>query len=566
MNWFEVHGDFNLEGCDFCIPYGGFIRGDGRQWNIRNCRLLLTGIAFGGSNLSIANSILTYPVDYSGGGSLELVNNLCRANFGDYRSAPAIGLGMPGNSVRLERNTFITYSALIGCRFPTDGAKPTIITAESNLFCFQENGSPVVDEKSRQFPKQLRWNGRKNLYSTSLAGQNSPSPFKLADWNRTLGSDEPGSIQADSGELRFVWNDIVGTNQQASIDKLSANVAQLKQQLGNTFKDLGPTWEYIGPGDAYVKALWRDGQSTSPIELRAPALGSGPIVLIRERKQVRGYATLAEAAASAQRGDEIEIRTNEPIGSCYFEAEKGPITLRAAAGYAPVIDDEIQFANELSVAGLHFRARFGFKPGGQVSRCANCRFESGVYLPLVQDGTTEFLNCFVPGDIATTIVPGSKLLVGNSIFQSIDNAPSNDEGNGQLQIEHSVLWGPAPSLSTLRTHPTKCKFTIVARDNLFESGSHAGILDRYVRELRVAGLANWQGARNIYRHAPQHLLDELKKNRFSDEGSVELNPLFFNPSSWQWRLNGVDAPEARKFGASIRLDALNSEPMGTQPN
>jgi hypothetical protein len=557
MYWFEVHGNCTLAGCDFQIPSGGFIRGDGRKWTIRNCRLLLTGIEFAGSDLSISDSILTYPIAHFGSGKLQLLNNLCRANFGDNRAASPIELAKSGRNVHLEHNTFITYSSLVACRFtPTDANDQTSITARNNLFCFQENATPAIGQTNGQLPEQFHWRGRDNLYTTNLLGPNISSPFKLSDWIKTLSDDEPGSRQAVTGEVRFAWNDVVGTNLRASAESLAALVTQIKRRYGEQFKDLGPNWDQVGPGDAYVKALRVDGHPGSAVELRPPAPENGPIVLIRDQNLVESFATLAQAAAAARSGDEIEIRKDGPVSGCEIGNGSGVIMLRAAAGYAPMVEGPTRFSNEISLAGLHFRGSLDAQPGARLRRCTNCRFEGGIYVPLLQDGATEFVNCFVPGDIGTTIAPGSKLVIRNSVFRGVDNNACNVEGKGELQIEGCVLWSPGPASGSgnFRTHPTKCQFTIIARNSLFESGSLTGVLDRPVNALTLAGLANWQATRNVYRHAPQRLLDELKRNGFIDEGSVELDPEFFNPLSW--RLRTDRASDKSAFGANVRRVAV----------
>jgi uncharacterized protein (TIGR03067 family) len=153
------------------------------------------------------------------------------------------------------------------------------------------------------------------------------------------------------------------------------------------------------------------------------------VILARDAKSERRFATLAEAVAAAQSGDTIEIRGNGPFVSPPISITDTPVTVRAAGGFRPVLkladqaadsDAPLLYTNSaLVLEGLEFH-RVGQKPWqpGTPLRCviwsmkaplriANCLFHlKGGTVCIYSDKGARFCevrNCaFFSVDAAVT--------------------------------------------------------------------------------------------------------------------------------------------------------------------
>ena len=90
--------------------------------------------------------------------------------------------------------------------------------------------------------------------------------------------------------------------------------------------------------------------------MRPEELPGGPIVLIREGKDVQGFPILAAALAGAADGDIFEVRSDLPQGWADVPPDRGLLTLRAGPGYRPAIAGylHVRCGSSLAIEGITF--------------------------------------------------------------------------------------------------------------------------------------------------------------------------------------------------------------------
>jgi hypothetical protein len=166
----------------------------------------------------------------------------------------------------------------------------------------------------------------------------------LADWNRFWNQSDTGSVE---GDVRFQGGDL---HQRALIapEKLTAEDYRLRPdsagyQAGPDGKDLGADIDLVGPGAAYER--WKTTpeyqewlkETGQPRERATAKTESGAFVLQGGGLAERKFDTLADAVRRAIDGDTIEIRGNGPFLSEPVNCARTALTIRAAAGFRPVI-------------------------------------------------------------------------------------------------------------------------------------------------------------------------------------------------------------------------------------
>src|SRR5262249_40415533 len=154
---------------------------------------------------------------------------------------------------------------------------------------------------------------------------------------------------------------------------------------------------------------------------------------------VANYDTLARAVQGASDGDTIEVRGNGPFVSNPIKIGRTALTIRAAAGFRPVIkpsSGRIEKAPLLAtnaalvLEGLDFDAAFPEENTLQSNyaplRAANCRFEGGIWT--TQSPVCEFRNCeFLNRNAGWNccgqqLSPGARIQFENCLFWSNGHA------------------------------------------------------------------------------------------------------------------------------------------------
>ena len=151
-----------------------------------------------------------------------------------------------------------------------------------------------------------------------------------------------------------------------------------------------------------MRALAADGHPVAKEQLRPEPHPGGPIVLVRDGKDVRGFLSLPAAMAAADDGDILEIRSDRPRDGADVPENRGAIALCAGPGYRPAIARflTVGCGSSLAVEGLTFstgsalasRWRDGVpvEKQGRISRLASCTFDgSGAYMVLAGGGGRE---------------------------------------------------------------------------------------------------------------------------------------------------------------------------------
>src|SRR5262249_48751734 len=146
------------------------------------------------------------------------------------------------------------------------------------------------------------------------------------------------------------------------------------------------------------------------------------------------FDTLAGAVQGASDGDTIEIRGKGPFVSKPISIGRIPLTIRAGAGFRPVIKSSsgrVEIASllttnaALGLEGLEFRAAIPEESiiesyNAPHLRAANCRFDGGIgtnQLPVCEFRNCEFFNrkpywnCF-----GQLISSGARIRFENCIF------------------------------------------------------------------------------------------------------------------------------------------------------
>ncbi len=282
------------------------------------------------------------------------------------------------------------------------------------------NGKPLPSEKFESLLRGvMTWQGEHNVYPDS-SGSDGPQMFlihsgasgveknwlhgpkDLAAWSKFWGSPETGAIQ---GKVRYQGGDL-RARVAAAPEKLTPEDFRLRPnsagyRAGKDGKDLGADVDLVGPGPAYER--WKktpeyqqwlkdSGQKKGLTAIKPEAKAF--VVLGGKGVAERKFDTLAEAVqgASDDDGDTIEIRGNGPFVTHPISIGAKALTIRAAAGYRPVLQC------------VRTEAEFGAVP---------LRTDA----PLVLEGIEIQLKLSDPRDIGILIRPGSSLFAANCRFR-----------------------------------------------------------------------------------------------------------------------------------------------------
>ena len=573
--WFEIKdGALTVAGCDFRLPTNCIaFSGGGKPWELRNCRILSWGmiVDYAGPRLRVADSLVSGRLWLGAKAELDLDNNILRQ--GEYDT---IMLQSPGGqTVHLRNNTILCANRHASGLFSLLEAKDISVEAAGNILLFSGTYTyrHLFSIQAKDGRGRVRWSGRQNLYAglsapvivwnekattnqlQDLEGKPLAADVK-SPLSKLLGRDEEGSrlVPADpqvngwcTDEPMLFQRQNVRLQDQAGIIRiLREATARLRQRPG--LADVGPDWNVVGSGDAYVRALAAAGKSVAKENLRPEAMEGGPFTLLRGGKVVRGYDTLQNAINAAVNGDVIDIRNDGPFPGGTVSADV-ELTIRAAPGYRAVVDGNVGIAKgTVTLEGLHFRTGGPLRGReGRLVRLANCSFEThtngrGFVVGVGTNQQTEVVNCLTLDLMDCYLEKNGKLLLRNSVVGSVVggmNAPDN------LELDRCLLWGPATTL-LFQHHTGFPPLGVSARRTILEAGNF----------LDYGTIARWNGAHNVYRVGyPGWTLEERRKQwKSAEEGSVEDDPLLFDPR--QWRLlpqsPGYHAgPNGKDLGADV---------------
>jgi hypothetical protein len=486
-----------------------------------------------------------------------------RNNVG--RTAIALQAG-GGQTVRLHRNTLIPYGTGLLTLFDLDGLQTVTVEAEKNIF---GNGTLVLipDARSRNMLKErLRWTGKDNLYEATAAAirdnHGKCLAQGLAQWDQFWGRKENGSRQA--GRVFWQWDAPRRQKLDSALHFLQTTAESLRRKPSPAPADFGPKWDLVGPGEPYVRALAAQRKSAADLAsdaLRPKPPPGGPFVV--RGKPIRGHATLQEAVATAAVGEMIEIRGDGPfLGLSRDDAKDGKdIFVRAAQGYLPVIEGDIVLSPQdtFSAEGIRFHGRIWSPGKAHIRSLANCVLDDpanlATFSTLFAAGArepAEITNCLIRPMLSVGLLAGNKLVIRNSVLVDAFSLVLPEKGAIALEMEDCLLWHTAPHSPVFQT-VGKGQVAISCTGTVFETCGPLLNGDRTarfsgVRNVYCCGLRSWCGDKYVLG------LDAWKESwASSEDGSVELEPLDYDPAQWQLLRS---APGGNDFGADVNRIAV----------
>lgn len=393
----------------------------------------------------------------------------------------------------------------------------------------------------------------------------------LSAWNKFLKVPERESCEVSF--LALEW----GRIQRITGVERSTAIRDAVQSLKDARKisDVGPDWTLIGPGDAYVRALAKEGRGVAEAELRPEQLPDGPITLIRDSKEVRGYSTLNTALEAAQDQDDLEIRTDGPLGVAQWKGDSRLLTIRAAAGYTPLIDGlRSEGTDRLILEGLSVRGSIhgsgNSLPGwtdekaplgqrGGILKVMNCSIpdtESGQqvhgWMVSANSVVPEILNCEITTLNLGLFAGGTARLRNSLISQAYLGVENQRAVPGTLEIDRCAFWLPEPDYMRPMAHLLALSpIRITADRSLFVSPTH----------LFPGTSQTWTGTANVYmkpyefqRGVGPISLEQFQAEFKTDTDSIELPPWEFDPAQWRILRDKSPGYEPRSDGTDYGAD------------
>ena len=581
-----IDGDLTLEGCDFISrpPAGApneslsLIYGRNAAITLRKCRVMAlhdTGHV-DGKSLNVEDCLLlvnTLPA-LSAKTECHFQNNVVYSVSSFRLSAPG------GQRVTLRNNTFCSWMGWgVGLFAVEPKAKDITITAKGNLFDFAPSnggiGSPLM---GTDWIGNVAWEGRNNLYRGLTHWQQGDKLHKGLDgWAKLTGKPEQGSRETSAA---FLYGFERGKNK--SMEELRPIIQKATEDARRqNARDVGPDFTLIGPGAAYLKALAGAGKTIRKDELRPEAAVGGACVLLRAGKVAGAFAKLQEAVAQAKNGDTVEVRSDGAFEAFATGLDSGTVTVRAAYGYRPIIENGGVIANRgtvLILEGFHFRdsivralpmndAAADKQP--RIGRLANCSFEwskpqqynDGLFQGAGKQAG-EIVNCWMPFTLSSRGFADTRLTIRNSVLGVTTLIP-HDKGPFQVELERCTVWNMGyfmgHSAITILQPMIDGKYgsadvKITAKQTLFES------IQPPFHPVNSA--TRWDGSGNVFRNGTCFLSGTghfsvatwgAAKN-VKEEGSVDADPLVFDPEAWRMLPSSPGfktAPDGKDFGADV---------------
>jgi hypothetical protein len=403
-------------------------------------------------------------------------------------------------SMQLTNNTLVART-LLGFTIPMeewqhalkgDGAnkvlrvkaRDNVLVADSALTVSVGDNVVPASEAEAILAKGVGWKGEGNLFSLSglflnlRASEKALVPNKplnnLADWKQFWSSAESGTV---TGEVRFQHGSLPGklatAPEAVTPDDFRLRAESAGYRAGKDGKDLGADIELVGPGSAYERwkktpeyQQWLNDTTrlrTKPPEPAAFALLGGKEVT--ERK----FDTLAEAVQNGSAGDTIEVRGNGPFITEPIDLGRTALTIRAGAGYRPVIKSSpdgdqkfrgvLQTDARLILEGLEihrlgpeplkdddYSAGIVYNPGGSL-QAANCRFVGTLISQLISSRSAlcELRNCEFLGRVWWSVVwdptPDSRLVITNGLLTRhvvVGDMLTDDKKPSSIQLTNNT--------------------------------------------------------------------------------------------------------------------------------
>lgn len=550
-----------------------FIGTGSGSWEFLRCRFWSVSIGFGhASRVTLDDCIVDsdsgfffYPVELK---SISITNCAIRC------SMAFLSLQDEASPVKvlLVGNTFRFYDA---------GHVANIVAGATSTFDFEATGN-LFEIGSHQLQvllyvgnvngkrSKVDWVGRENLFRGIWYEERGVDgkliSINLAAWNKQWKQPEQNSQEIS--EIAFAGARSADWSSIEHIAEIRSRVEQIKS--GNRLSRLGPDWSVIGVGDNYLRALASQGNASPKRQVRPAVHPDGPIVLIRNQSDIKGFLTLTAAIGAAESGDVIEIRTDDPIPGVVWDGKPRRLTLRAAAGYSPIINSDVLLPQDhLIVEGLTFRGVLGasgnppwnwdwksgsppFSAKGSIERLTDCVFlapERGKSTDGVRvwgrfngegERVPEIDNCVLP-TVAAGIAEGKQIRIRNSVLASAWVSVDGRKQPGKLEILDCVFWTPdsGGTFAPCSIH-IKSPLAMSSQDSLFVSPG-----DLVSTNDIKACFQGWTGSRNVYvkpgcfvdsiydSSGSIRTLDELQKSRKTDSDSVELLPLSFDAENWK---------------------------------
>lgn len=258
----------------------------------------------------------------------------------------------------------------------------------------------------------------------------------------------------------------------------------------------------------------------SPVPPAAIAHGGAFVVLAGRGVPERKFNTLAEAIVGASDGDTIEVRGNGPFATAPIKIPRTALTIRAGAGYRPVIELSTQDSRAQSLLqadaplvleGLEFRRLEDRKPDdlpwrnvlmvSKALHAANCRFltrQAEVHIAASNAAVAEVRNCEfltqpiltrtggIARPIALFLWPGRGLALDNCLLTAQVNAGHRvgDPRDAALRLTRN----------TFRSTDVMFRLSVYAEDDDAETYATA---DWTVKALRVEASGNLFGATEV---------------------------------------------------------------------
>jgi hypothetical protein len=560
---FSSGAPLHVANCRFLTPHQNCIWLVGSPFCVvRNCELLnsdafaLAGSQSSGGQWTIDNCLQATKVSlfYSSedptpeGGSIQLTRNSSVAQYGVWHAlSKASALPEADQAVqpiRLE----VVESVL--------DANAVLLFNQDHRYLSQ--AAPLGNaEAEAALVRLLNWQGRNNLYGNDLlawsvgASRIAPhGPKSLADWKQFWKSNETGSVQS---QVRYQGGDL-RSRMATAPEKLTPDDFRLRPDSTGyralpDGKDLGADVDLVGPGPAYER--WKETpeyqqwlkDTGQVLKAEAP---KAFVLLGGKGVELRKFDTLAEAVQGASAGDTIEIRGNGPFVSEPVSIQRTALTIRAAAGFRPVIKLSpeavphkgplLKTNAALVLEGLEFHRAppQDWESGGWTAvsaiealvRAANCRFRAPVWAN--HSPVCEFRNCefFTAegGGVAGQFRSGSKFIFDNCLQRisafpigiQFDRAAHHDTS---IQIKHSTFASNATSLWLLLRDPlpgpsdqsqASDPIRIDVSESIFDTSGvlgfeqtpefldKAAMLEPAEAEATILRLLTWQGERNLY--------------------------------------------------------------------
>ncbi len=562
----------DVEGCDIDARAADWLfQGSGPSWQFRRCRFWCRGgLEYNGPRVRLEDCLVLtggpYFLNVLSDGVVEFDN--CLAGT----SAFVIYANEVSPTIRLKDSTFVTGGQGGGGVLHIGQGKGAAVEAEGNLFQYRGAGGsngPVFAEGG---PKQVRWQGRDNLYTGTYnllareQGQYKPGTlFQLNPlWEK---SEERSRALLD---LDLDWSRPNGPDLAAARAFYEPAVATAQRR--HRLTRLGPNWDLVGPGEAYLRALEKATGKPIPEDLRLPEVLDGkPVVLLRGGKVQGSFALLTDAIDAAEDRDVIEVRTNGEIVGWQGKGKNRLLTIRAAPGYAPVVKTlDTDGSDRLIVEGLKITALWGFGASpwlghgkgyggsGGIVRMVNCNVPGPVAGCFRGEGgqPAEVRNCRLGA--LRMMLGGNRLRISNSVVRALLLDEPEAKGS-RLEVEDCVLADPdlgSPYYNSLGLAPHDLPRTALAvsmrRTYIQASSRFCGLFDSFT----------WEGSGNVfcvpqgyeYDRPDTPTLAAWRAKFKSDADSVEGVPAQLDPALWRVRPESPGyekRKDGRDYGADI---------------